>query len=71
VDAAPRRGRAELPIYSRAAARVADSPFRRRGPFDRFSVAQAMTELARLLTADARLRADSELVLLVGWPPLC
>ena len=45
----------ELPVTSRAAARVADLPRHHGDPFDRLLIAQAIDEDARLLTADAAL----------------
>jgi PIN domain nuclease of toxin-antitoxin system len=65
AGAALRVGFAELPIWSRAAALVADLPLHHRDPFDRLLIAQALSEPARLLTADAQLRPYSELVTLV------
>ena len=55
----------ELPVRSAAAMRVASLPPLHRDPFDRLLVAQAITEPARLYTADARLEAYSELVVVV------
>ncbi len=62
VEEAILAGFSELPIRSRAALRVAALPHHHRDPFDRLLVAQAMDEPAILLTADAQLRAYSELV---------
>ena len=55
-------GFVELPVRSAAALRVATLPLHHRDPFDRLLIAQAMTEPARLYTADAELEAYSELV---------
>lgn len=59
-------GFSELPVHSAAAARVATLPPHHRDPFDRLLVAQAMTEPARLITADPLLVPYSELVSLIG-----
>jgi PIN domain nuclease of toxin-antitoxin system len=56
----------ELPIRSRAAARVAELPPLHRDPFDRLLIAQAMSEPALLYTADRQLAAYTELVRRVG-----
>lgn len=56
----------ELPVRSTTAALVASLPLHHRDPFDRLLVAQAMSEPARLLTADAQLRLYSELVSVIG-----
>ena len=66
VTEALKVGFAEMPIRLEAVALVADLPLHHRDPFDRLLVAQAMSEPARLLTADPRLRAYSELVRVVG-----
>ena len=63
--AAVRDGFAELPVRS-AAALVARLPLRHRDPFDRLLIAQAMTEPARLLTADPQLPPYSDLVTLLA-----
>ena len=52
----------ELPVYARHAKAVATLPRHHSDPFDRLLVAQAVSETARLLTADHPLRAYSELV---------
>lgn len=65
AEAARETGFAELPVRAAAAALVAELPMHHRDPFDRLLVAQAMTEPARLWTADAALRPYSELVTLV------
>ncbi len=59
-------GFTELPIRSEAAAHVANLPLLHRDPFDRLLVAQAITNPARLFTADAMLPRYSELVTLIG-----
>jgi PIN domain nuclease of toxin-antitoxin system len=58
-------GFAELPVRAAAALKVAELPPHHRDPFDRLLVAQALTEPARLYTADAALEAYSELVVRV------
>jgi PIN domain nuclease of toxin-antitoxin system len=56
----------ELPITAEHAAAVAALPPHHKDPFDRLLVAQALTEPARLLTADKALAAYSnDLVWLV------
>lgn len=55
----------ELPADGIAASRVLDLPMHHRDPFDRLLVAQAMSEPARLFTADPLLKPYSELVTLV------
>jgi PIN domain nuclease of toxin-antitoxin system len=52
----------ELPVRSVHAAATARLPAHHTDPFDRLLVAQAMREPARLLTADRRLKAYSDLV---------
>jgi PIN domain nuclease of toxin-antitoxin system len=65
AEAARATGFIELPVRASAAARVADLPPHHRDPFDRLLVAQALTEPARLYTADPALPPYSELVTLV------
>jgi PIN domain nuclease of toxin-antitoxin system len=65
VAAALDSGFVELPVRSAAAIKVATLPPHHRDPFDRLLAAQAMTEPAVLLTADAKLPAYSEMVRLV------
>src|SRR5207302_2057183 len=60
--AAAESGFEELPVRSAAAAIVADLPRHHRDPFDRLLIAQALTEPARLYTADPQLVRYSELV---------
>jgi PIN domain nuclease of toxin-antitoxin system len=55
----------DLPVLGRHAAGVARLPLLHRDPFDRLLVAQAISETMRLLTADARLAAYSELVTII------
>ena len=62
LEAALRDGFVELPVTSAASLAVADLPLIHRDPFDRLLVAQALTEPARLYTADAALEPYSELV---------
>jgi PIN domain nuclease of toxin-antitoxin system len=52
----------ELPVYARHAKEVAKLPRHYGDPFDRLLVAQAISETMRLLTADAGLKAYSDLV---------
>ena len=65
LAAAIRDGFVELPVKSAAALAVADLPLIHRDPFDRLLVAQALTEPARLYTADSVLEQYSELVVRV------
>jgi PIN domain nuclease of toxin-antitoxin system len=65
VAAAIDAGFEELPVRSAAALAVATLPHHHRDPFDRLLVAQAMTEPARLYTADAALAPYSGLVVRV------
>jgi PIN domain nuclease of toxin-antitoxin system len=65
LDEALAIGFAELPVTSRAAARVSVLPHHHRDPFDRLLVAQAMVEPALLYTADPVLPAYSDLVVRV------
>ncbi|MBS0445287.1 MAG: type II toxin-antitoxin system VapC family toxin [Proteobacteria bacterium] len=58
-------GLRELPVRAVHAAAVAKLPMHHADPFDRLLVAQAMSEPARLLTADAMLGQYTELVELV------
>jgi PIN domain nuclease of toxin-antitoxin system len=62
LTAALEAGFVELPVRSATAMTVADLPLIHRDPFDRLLVAQALTEPARLYTADAALEPYSELV---------
>ena len=62
LDEAVANGFVELPVHSAAALRVATLPLHHRDPFDRLLIAQAMAEPARFYTADAELKAYSELV---------
>lgn len=66
AQAARESGFEELPVRSAAASRVASLPMHHRDPFDRLLIAQAITEPARLYTADALLPGYSELVTLIG-----
>jgi PIN domain nuclease of toxin-antitoxin system len=65
LAAAIETGFGELPVRSAAALKVATLPLHHRDPFDRLLVAQALTEPARLYTADAALEPYSELVVRV------
>lgn len=62
LAAALETGFEELPVRSAAAVKVAALPPHHRDPFDRLLVAQALTEPARLYTANAALEPYSELV---------
>lgn len=66
AQAAREIGFRELPVRSEAAAHVASLPLLHRDPFDRLLVAQAITDPARLYTADALLPRYSESVVLIG-----
>lgn len=66
LQAALETGFTELPVRAQAAIRVGSLPPLHRDPFDRLLIAQALTEPARLYTADPALPAYSELVTLVG-----
>jgi PIN domain nuclease of toxin-antitoxin system len=55
IEDAKRAEFLELPVTSRAAARVADLPRHHGDPFDRLLIAQAIDADAQLLTADATL----------------
>jgi PIN domain nuclease of toxin-antitoxin system len=55
----------ELPVSGRHAVGVARLPLIHNDPFDRLLVAQALSETMRLLTADAKLAAYSELVTVI------
>lgn len=55
----------ELPVLARHAVEVARLPLLHRDPFDRLLIAQAIVEPMRLLTADAKLTAYSELVIAI------
>lgn len=58
-------GFSELPVLATHAAMVRALPALHRDPFDRLLVAQARCGPLRLLTADAQLAADSDLVITV------
>jgi PIN domain nuclease of toxin-antitoxin system len=64
-DRAMANGFRELPVWSKHALLVASLPMHHTDPFDRLLIAQAMSEPLHLLTADAKLKAYSELVILV------
>ena len=66
AQAARESGFTELPVRSEAAAHVAKLPLLHRDPFDRLLVAQAITDPARLYTADALLPRYSDSVVLIG-----
>ena len=58
-------GLKELQVTNRHATATARLPLLHRDPFDRLLVAQAIVETMHLLTADARLAAYSDLVLVI------
>jgi PIN domain nuclease of toxin-antitoxin system len=66
ADGARASGFTELPVHAYVAARVADLPLHHRDPFDRLLVAQALSEPARLYTADPLLPPYSELVTMIA-----
>ncbi len=55
----------ELPVLARHAVAVARLPLLHRDPFDRLLIAQTIVEPMRFLTADAQLKAYSELVIAI------
>jgi PIN domain nuclease of toxin-antitoxin system len=55
----------ELPVHFRLTLIAAMLPINHGDPFDRLLIAQAMTEPLHLLTADARLKPYSNLVVCV------
>jgi PIN domain nuclease of toxin-antitoxin system len=65
ADAIEACGFLELPVFARHGVKVSNLPLIHRDPFDRLLVAQAMVEPMRLVTADAHLKAYSELVVTV------
>jgi PIN domain nuclease of toxin-antitoxin system len=65
LELTERAGLRELPVSSRHAVASKDLRLVHKDPFDRLLVAQAVSESMRLLTADARLAAYSELVILI------
>lgn len=58
-------GIGELAVTNHHATATAKLPLLHNDPFDRLLVAQAITEPMRMLTADAHLKAYSDLVILV------
>lgn len=58
----PANGFDELPVYARHAKQLSTLPRHHGDPFDRLLVAQAISETARLLTADHQLAIYSDLV---------
>lgn len=57
----------ELAVTWRHAMAVHTLANHHRDPFDRMLIAQAISEPLRLITSDARLRAYSDLVMVVGF----
>ena len=60
IDAARETGFTELAVSAQHAAGVAKLPLHHKDPFDRMLISQALTEPARLLTADRTLGAYSK-----------
>lgn len=60
--AASDSGFTELPVWSTAAAKVAELPMHHRDPFDRLLVAQVISEPANLYTVDPQLEPYTRLV---------
>lgn len=56
----------ELPVFARAASRVASLPLHHRDPFDRLLIAQAIDENALLLTGDSKLSAYDPHVFMIA-----
>jgi PIN domain nuclease of toxin-antitoxin system len=65
LDKLAQAGIDELPVSNLHAVATGKLPLIHHDPFDRLLIAQAITEPMRLLTADARLSAYSELVILI------
>lgn len=67
IDAARETRFTELPISAQHAAAIATLPLHHKDPFDRLLIGQALTEPARLVTADKALVAYSnDLVWLIA-----
>ena len=67
IDAARETGFTELAVSAQHAASVSTLPLHHKDPFDRMLISQAMTEPARLITADRALSAYSnDLVTLIA-----
>ena len=67
IDAARETGFTELAVSAQHAASVSTLPLHHKDPFDRMLISQAMTEPARLITADRALGAYSkDLVTLIA-----
>ena len=67
IDAARETGFTELAVSAQHAASVSSLPLHHKDPFDRMLISQAMTEPARLITADRALTAYSnDLVTLIA-----
>ena len=65
IDEMQKNGFDEMPIYARHAKEVAKLPLHHSDPFDRLLVAQAKTEVMRLVTNDGQLAPYSDLVVMV------
>jgi PIN domain nuclease of toxin-antitoxin system len=65
IEEMQKNGFEELPVYARHAKEVARLPLHHSDPFDRLLVAQAKTEIVRLVTTDARLATYSDLVVTI------
>jgi PIN domain nuclease of toxin-antitoxin system len=67
IDAARETGFTELAVSAQHAASVSNLPLHHKDPFDRMLISQAITEPARLITADRALSAYSkDLVTLIA-----
>jgi len=65
IEEMQKNGFEELPVYARHAKGVAKLPLHHGDPFDRLLVAQAKTELLRVVTSDPGLAPYSDLVVKV------
>ena len=65
VEQLERAGLRELQVANRHAVAAGRLPLLHRDPFDRLLIAQAIVEPMRFLTADARLKAYSDLVIAI------
>lgn len=65
VEHLERAGLRELQVANRHAVAAGSLPLLHRDPFDRLLIAQAIVEPMRFVTADAQLKAYSELVIVI------
>ncbi len=65
IEEMRKNGFDEMPVYGRHAKEVAKLPLHHSDPFDRLLVAQAKTEVMRLVTNDVQLAPYSDLVVMV------